>query len=166
MYEGGIRVPAFVVWNGKIKPNTVSNQVFHIVDLYPTLLGIAGASLEQKYPLDGVDIKEAILEDKPISRTELLLYSIPRGGALRVGDWKVVINGGIVLAPNQPQSVKTELFNIKDDPNEKNDIAASNPEKLKELLERYEFYAKQSVPSLNKPMPANFKAPGVWGDFD
>jgi arylsulfatase A-like enzyme len=164
MYEGGLRVPAFVVWNGKIKPNTVSNQVFHIVDLYPTLLGIAGGSLEQKLPLDGIDIKEALLENKPISRKELLLYSVPRGGTIRVGDWKVVISGQ--NNPNRPQGVKKELFNIKDDPYEQNDLAASNPEKLQELLERYEFYAKQSVPPLNKPIPADFKAPEIWGNFD
>ncbi|MDR1959832.1 MAG: arylsulfatase [Planctomycetaceae bacterium] len=171
VYEGGVRVPAFVVWPGKIKPNTASHQAFHIVDLYPTLLGIAGASLEQKHPLDGVDIKDALLEDKPLSRKEILLYSIPRGGAIRVGDWKLVINGGssFRFGQGQEQDRKTELFNIKEDPYEKNDLAASNPEKLQELLERYEVYVKESVPPLEKPVlelevPKNFKTPEVWGE--
>ncbi|MDR1957690.1 MAG: arylsulfatase [Planctomycetaceae bacterium] len=165
-YEGGVRVPAFVVWPGKIKPNTVSHQAFHIVDLYPTLLGIAGASLEQKHPLDGVDIKDALLEDKPLSRKEILLYSVPHSGAIRVGDWKLVINGGssFRFGQGQGQDRKTELFNIKEDPYEKNDLAASNPEKLQELLERYDVYVKESVPPLEKPVPKNFKTPEVWGE--
>ncbi|MDR1382701.1 MAG: arylsulfatase [Planctomycetaceae bacterium] len=166
LYEGGLRVPAFVVWAGQIKPGTVSQQVTHAVDLYPTLLGIAGAPLEQKLPLDGVDLKDVFLEDKPLERKELILHALPTGGALRVGDWKIIAgkrnNSENTNAPSQ-----TELFNLADDPYEKNNLAESHPEKLKELQERLDYYTKQAVPQIdNKPLPKDFKMPDVWGEFN
>src|SRR3954469_19970904 len=55
LYEGGVRVPAFATWEGHIKPGTVVDAPLHMVDLYPTLLTLAGASLAQTTPLDGRD---------------------------------------------------------------------------------------------------------------
>jgi arylsulfatase A-like enzyme len=163
LYEGGVRVPAFVTWQGKIKPGTVSNELIHIVDLYPTLLKIAGASVKQKLPLDGVDQQATILEQKPSARTEILHNAEKNRGAIRVGDWKLVLTNLDNSEKNQP--VKQELFDISKDPNEKTDLASSQPEKLKELLERYQTYAKQAVPALSKPQPKDYKAPKVWGDI-
>jgi arylsulfatase A-like enzyme len=148
LYEGGLRVPAFVVWTGKIKAGTVSQQVTHAVDLYPTLVGIAGGSLEQKLPLDGVDLKDVFLADKPLERKELVLYVRRSGGALRLGDWKIIditgiTNGGMV--GKHEGAAKPELFNLKDDPYEKNNLAESHPEKFKELHDRLDFYTKQAA---------------------
>src|SRR5205823_3095232 len=64
LYEGGVRVPAFASWQGKIKPGTVVQAPLHIVDWYPTLLRLAGASLEQKLPLDGKDAWPTITKGK------------------------------------------------------------------------------------------------------
>jgi arylsulfatase A-like enzyme len=164
LYEGGVRVPAFVTWQGKIKPGTVSNELIHIVDLYPTLLKIAGAPVEQKLPLDGVDQRAAFLEQKPSARTEILHNAEKDRGAIRVGDWKLVLTNLDKSAKGQP--VKQELFDISKDPNEKTDLSSSQPDKLKELLERYQTYAKQAVPALSKPQPKDYKAPKVWGEFD
>ncbi|MDR1269293.1 MAG: sulfatase-like hydrolase/transferase, partial [Planctomycetaceae bacterium] len=165
LYEGGLRVPAFVAWAGKIKPGTVSQQVVHAVDLYPTLLNIAGASLEQKLPWDGADLKDVFLKNKPLERKELILYALPNGGALRVGDWKIIAGKRITL-DNEETFQKAELFNLADDPYEKNNLAESRPEKLKELRERLDYYTKQAVPQIdNKPRPKDFKAPEVWGEF-
>ncbi|MDR1960228.1 MAG: arylsulfatase [Planctomycetaceae bacterium] len=174
LYEGGLRVPAFVVWPGKIKPDTVTEQPIHIVDLYPTLIGIAGGTLEQKLPLDGIDLKELFLENKPLARKEIPLYSIPNMGAIRVGDWKLVRSRtqNMVAAIEQPGLTnnlesKTELFNLADDPNEKNNLAESNPEKLKELFDRLEAYTKQTVTPLgSKPRSPDYKPKEVWGYFD
>src|SRR5439155_10081540 len=55
LYEGGIRVSAFANWPGQIAADTVVNEPLHIADWYPTLLNLAGASLDQKLPLDGRD---------------------------------------------------------------------------------------------------------------
>ncbi|MDR3182106.1 MAG: arylsulfatase [Planctomycetaceae bacterium] len=164
LYEGGVRVPAFIVWNGKIKANSVSNELIHITDLYPTLLNIVGASTEQRLPLDGVNQRDTILEGKASARKELLHNAYDDRGAVRVGSWKLVLTN-----LDKPNQAKQELFNLADDPNEKNDLAAAQPEKLKELLERYRFYAKQAVPALiSGDPPKGYKnnVPKVWGDFD
>src|SRR5436309_13011541 len=93
LYEGGTRVPAFATWDGHIKQGTVVNQPLHMVDWYPTLLKLAGATLEQKLPLDGRDAWATIAHGKPSPHEEILLNATPTNGALRAGDWKLVLNG-------------------------------------------------------------------------
>ncbi len=93
VYEGGTRVCACVAWPGHIKPGTVIAQPFHMVDWYPTLLKLAGASLDQKLPLDGRDILPVLTQGKASPHDEILLNTTPRGGAIRIGDWKLVVNG-------------------------------------------------------------------------
>ena len=175
LYEGGVRVPACIVWHGKIAPNSVSEQPMHIVDLYPTLLGIAGASLQQKHPLDGVDLKNALLENKPLEREEILLNASPQTGALLVGNWKLVLNGSVSSnsAPKGPETlkdipqrqIKFELFDLAADPYEKNNLASAHPEKTAELFQRYLRYDKEAVPPLNVPRPGDFQPPKIWGHY-
>src|SRR5258706_5478016 len=93
LYEGGTRVAACAAWDGKIKPGSVVNEPLHMVDWYPTLLTLAGASLEQKQPLDGRDAWPTITNGKPSPHAEILLNSRPDTGAIRMGDWKLVLNG-------------------------------------------------------------------------
>ncbi len=133
LYEGG----------GGLASGTVpddANMPLHMVDWYPTLLKIAGASLEQKLPLDGKDAWAAIAEGAPSPNGEILLNSSPMNGAIRMGDWKLIINGSRSEIDeggpdeNAPQETpaqrrarrrvgggdeQIELFNIADDPNEK-----------------------------------------------
>src|SRR3954469_25143622 len=93
LYEGGGRGPAFATWEGHIKAGTVVEAPLHMVDLYPTLLTLAGASLSQALPLDGRDAWPAITEGAPSPHDAILLNSTPGDGAIRMGDWKLVING-------------------------------------------------------------------------
>ena len=55
LYEGGLRVPTVMVWPGKLKADTEVDQPLHMVDLYPTLLRLAGASTDQPKSVDGRD---------------------------------------------------------------------------------------------------------------
>jgi len=163
LYEGGVQVVACAAWVGHIRPGSVVTAPIHIVDLYPTLLKLAGASLQQKLPIDGMDVLPCLTEGKPSPRKEILHNSTPFNGAIRVGDWKLVVNGS---APDledepgaQPKSKKkqkrraadgsVELFNLADDPYEKNDLSAQQPLKVKELRQRYEALAKQAVKPQN-----------------
>src|SRR5207237_3493273 len=54
LYEGGIRVPYIFRWPGKVSPGTVCDEPINSVDLYPTLLELAGGKAPENYPLDGV----------------------------------------------------------------------------------------------------------------
>ncbi|MBI2950058.1 MAG: arylsulfatase [Verrucomicrobia bacterium] len=187
LYEGGIRVPALAVWDGKLKPGTVCNEPLHIVDWYPTLLKLAGVSLTQKLPLDGRDLWPTLAEGKSTPHEEILHNLTPAAGAIRRGDWKLVLNGARGTAEpeakpeggqgraggrvGKPQgrgraNPRAELFNLAQDPNEKTDLSEQFPDKLKELRERLDFYARQAVPPKSAPRAPNFKSPKVWGQKD
>ncbi|HEY8506147.1 MAG TPA: arylsulfatase, partial [Gemmataceae bacterium] len=77
----------------------------------------------------------------------------PNGGAIRKGDWKLVVGGK-----------RTELFNIAKDPYEKRNLAEEHPEKVKELQQRLDAYAKEAVAPKSKPKAEDFKVPKVWGE--
>lgn len=144
LYEGGLRVAACASWPGTLKPGTVVDEPIHVVDLYPTLLKLAGASLEQKLPLDGRDAWPAIAQGRPSPREEILHNVEPGRGALRRGPWKIVVQGQLPAA--DPAAVRIELFNVVEDPGEKNDLAAVQPEKVTDLLGRLNGYAREAVP--------------------
>ena len=80
-------------WDGHIKSGSTVNALMHMVDWYPTLIKLAGGSLEQKLPLDGKNLWPSITEGKPSPRSEVLCNAAPASGGIRVGDWKLVING-------------------------------------------------------------------------
>jgi len=170
LYEGGIRVPAIAVWPGVLKAGAVVNEPLHIVDMYPTLLRLAGARLEQALPLDGKDAWPTMVHGKPTPHEEILFNVTPANGAIRCGDWKLVHNGNIG-ANNTGDKVEQnvfELFNLAEDPYEKNDLSDQHPRKLAELKRRLESYANQAVKPNVPPnrMPKDFKVPKAWGHPD
>lgn len=180
LYEGGVRVPAVISWPGKVKAGAIVNTPLHMVDWYPTFLKLAGAKLEQKHPLDGRDAWPAITQGAPTPHEDILHNITPIGGALRMGDWKLVVGGqyseteggegagagkaGKKKGGKAAEGARVELFNIKDDPYEKTNLAEKNPEKVKELKARLDAYIKVTVPSKQAPAPAGFKSPKVWGE--
>lgn len=162
VYDGGVHTCAFATWDGRLKPGN-STALMHISDWYPTLLKLTGASLKQKLPLDGHDIWPCLTQGKPSTRQEILLNTTPNTGAIRVGDWKLVINGEKHDAPDETSSperkkknreaiTKTtvELFNLATDPREGKNIADMNPGKVNELRARYDILAKQAVTPKNR----------------
>jgi arylsulfatase A-like enzyme len=167
LYEGGVRVPAFASWQGKIKPGTVVNEPIHLVDWFPTLVNLAGGSLKQKLPLDGKDVWPTITQGKPSPHEAILLNAAPGGGAIRAGDWKLIVGspqsaGGEGKAKGKKDNV--ELYNLKDDPGEKKNVAPDESDRVKKLRALYDAYAKTMATPLSKPMPEGFKSPKVWGE--
>lgn len=183
LYEGGVRVPAFATWKGNLKPGVV-NEPLHIIDWYPTLARLAGGTLEGSQPLDGKDIWPTIAEGKPSPHEEILHNVSPTGGAIRVGNWKL-IEGGVLSAVNETllgtgrasagkakagkdngEAELVELFDLSKDPYEKENLAEQEPEKLAELRKRLKAYADAAVPPLSKPRSAEYKVPKVWGELE
>jgi arylsulfatase A-like enzyme len=170
LYEGGVRVAACVAWDGHIKAGSTITEPLHMVDWYPTLLKLCGGKLEQKLPLDGLDIWPTLTEGKPSPHKAILINTTPNNGAVRAGDWKLVVRNGADDPDGNPLKKKdkesVELFNLKDDPYEKTNLAEKNPEKFKELKDVLAAYAKQAVTPKSKPKPADFVSPKVWGEKD
>jgi arylsulfatase A-like enzyme len=140
LYEGGTRVVAFANWPGHIPAASKVEGMIHVVDMYPTLAGLAGASLSKSKPLDGMDMWPTISQGKPSPRTELVYNIEPFRAGIREGDWKLVWR--------TPLPSKPELYNIARDPSEKNDLAAQNPGKIAELQKRANELAAEQVKPL------------------
>ncbi len=125
LYEGGARVPFIVYWPGVTQPGT-NSSIVQSTDLFPTLIEIAGGDVSKYSNLDGVSLLKTIKENSELKRGEPIygyrayedLY-----GSVREGDWKLLAY----------RSGTLKLYNIADDKEEKNDLAATHPEKVAEL---------------------------------
>jgi arylsulfatase A-like enzyme len=140
LYEGGTRVVGLANWPGHIQPGSVVDQPIHLVDMYPTLARLAGASLGKAKSLDGLDVWPTISEGKPSPRDELVYDIEPFRAAIRKGDWKLVWQATL------PSRV--ELFDLAHDASEKTDLAERNPQKVAELRQRVEALAREAAPAL------------------
>ena len=89
VYEGGIKVPGFAHWPGKIKPGKVKIPI-HIVDWLPTLAHLVGHEPKIKMSWDGIDQSPAIFENSSTADREMYWVQKNKCRALRYGDWKIV----------------------------------------------------------------------------
>ena len=132
MYEGGLKVPTCAVWPGKIRPGTRSGEIAATMDLFPTLCEAAGARFD--HAIDGRSILPTLL-GKPQTLEPRDLFFTRREGnqryagkavhAVRHGDWKLVYN-----SPFAPM----ELFNLKEDPKEQNNLYQQAHRERNELV--------------------------------
>ena len=139
LFEGGCRVAACANWPGHIKPETVDGMI-HVVDLYPTIANLAGASTAKCLPLDGLDVWPTISANAPSPRTEIIYNVEPFRGAVRQGDWKLIWRTLI------PTSV--DLYNLADDPYETNNVAAAHPDQVTAMQGRLNALGKESAKPL------------------
>jgi arylsulfatase A-like enzyme len=139
LFEGACLVCACANWPGHIKPQTV-NGLIHAVDLYPTLASLAGASTAKCKPLDGVNVWDTIASGKPSPRSEFIYNVEPFRGGVRQGDWKLIWRASI------PTSV--DLYNLAEDPYEKNNVADAHPDKVAAMQQRVQAAGKESAKPL------------------
>lgn len=174
LYEGGVRVAACAAWPGQIRAGIDITEPMHMVDWYPTLVRCAGGSLEQKLPLDGKDIADVLIKGAKSPHDDILFNVTPNGGALRKGDWKIVLGGNISDDPDggfEPKKGKQakpliELFHLANDPSEKTNLADREPDRVRELSARLDAYAKQAIPPKSTAKGKSFQTPKVWGERD
>ena len=148
VYEGGYRVPA-IVWMPGSVPETTTNVLASALDLFPTIVSLAGGQYDQK-SIDGFDLTKTFFENIPI-RSDIHYYRQDTLIALRHNEWKMYIKD-----PNPWDDDKTKkemplLYNVEHDPSEKYDIRKENKTIIKEIQNLYEDHL-QSV----------FKAPSQY----
>lgn len=167
LYEGGVRVPAVMVWPKRLPADAEVHEPMHIVDLMPTLLAMTEMAPKPTNPLDGQNVWPTIAGDAPTPHAFLLHNATPFSGALRMGDWKIVRNGSHgANAIKGPEKETWELFNIADDPGEQNDVAATHSAEFARLKAKLEELAAEAAPPhlLSNQPPAGFTVPEVWGE--
>ena len=129
LYEGGVRVPAFVHWPGRLEPGT-SEAVVCAQDWFPTLAHLAGCESTPELRLEGINLWP-VLTGRTSAASRDIYWRTGRRSAIRSGDWKLIATHG--------KTTSYELFNMAADPLEKTELSADHPQhvdRLKTLLAR------------------------------
>jgi len=132
-YEGGHRVPGMVWAPGRINPGGVSDDLILTFDIMPTAMALAGVVAPDGHELDGRDVADAIFQNKPLEPV-VRFWNMHEKGALRDGNWKLVVNGA-----------ENMLFDLSQDPQEKEDLATDDPERVVEMRRIYDSMLKDTL---------------------
>lgn len=157
-HEGGIRVPGIAWWPGNIKGGSVSNELVHTNDLFPTFCETAGITTKKEYKIDGKDISPLLLENKAIANRGFVFWQIGlykhNGNYWKVtdkrpepvvteiarkGKWKLLARDG------EP----VELFNLEEDPYERWNLMNDYPEITNEMTAALNAWLAE--PRMEKP---------------
>lgn len=131
VYEGGLRVPTFVVWKDVVQPGGSTAYKSLTMDMYPTLVDIAGGQVD--HPIEGKSFLPLLQGQTMSDQDRPLFFSRREGGAVyggltiqavQLNEWKLLQN-----SPFAPQ----ELYNLAEDPQEQNNLIGQEPEKFREL---------------------------------
>lgn len=138
VYEGGIRVCAFMNWPGKLAPRKFTHPM-HAVDWFPTISSLVGYAPKADLNWDGINQWPLLSGATDKSEPRSIYINTKAGNrCLRHGDWKIVTNIG----------AKAELYNLASDPYEKKDLAAADPEKLAEMQKLLDAEFAKDDPNL------------------
>lgn len=157
LYEGGIRVPYIASWKNAISPGTTSDEPINSVDLYPTLLEATGAAAPEDTTLDGTSYLSVLKGQASKGDRRPLYWHFPGylgasqntwrttpAGAIRQGDWKLI---------EFFEDGRRELYNLRNDVGEKQDLAKSDPDRvasLHDLLKSWRTEIKAPMPTKNE----------------
>lgn len=136
--EGGIRIPFIIRWTNGIKGGQVYKEPVTALDFYPTFCAAAGAKVPKETILDGVNLLPYLNGEKKGSPHDILFWYAGHMGAVRKGDWKILVWRDNV-----------RLFNLKDDIAETTDLSDKHPKLRAELLKEYKKFCDSMPPTLN-----------------
>ena len=170
LFDGGHRIPCAVRWPAKIKPHTV-NQTVCLTDFFATFATIADYQLKDSEGEDSYNILPLLLNEKEgdVIREATVHHSINGDFTIRKGEWKLLLSpssgGWSFPKPGTDDEVietlpLIQLYNMKTDPAEKNNVYAEHPEVVKELKDLMIKYVKEvrSTPGT----PQKNDGPEVW----
>jgi arylsulfatase A-like enzyme len=147
LYEGGVRVPTLARWPGKIKAGSATDHISGFWDFLPTCAELAG--FKPPEDIDGISMVPVLLgKSKKQKKHKFIYWEFHEQGkkqAVRVGDWKGV-RLNVAKKPNGP----IELYNLKNDIGEKNNVADKHPDIVAKMAE---YMKTARVPSKDWPWP-------------
>jgi arylsulfatase A-like enzyme len=159
--EGGVRVPFLVQWKRGLPAGKSYDHPVICLDILPTALAAAGAPAGPDAKFDGVDLMPHLRGENAAPPHDALYWRSGGEWAIRAGDWKLVrtIERGKGTAGDDPgprtrQKLSpdgAQLYNLKDDVGETNDLTASNPAKAKELAAAWQAWSGQMKEPLWRP---------------
>jgi len=148
--EGGIRVPFLVSYPGHVKPGVYDKPVIQL-DLNATALTAAGVGSQPDWKLDGVDLVPFLSGTNAATPHDTLYWRFGQQMAVRQGDYKLVrydTNADTLTGANGQPTSSAQLYNLSSDIGESKDLAATMPDKLKELQAKWEVWNKGNVAPL------------------
>jgi arylsulfatase A-like enzyme len=151
LYEGGIREPLLVCWPGVTRPGSTCRVPVSSVDFYPTILEMAGAAGDPGHVPDGESLVPLLRETGGLKR-DAIYWHYPHfsnqggmpGGAVRQGDHKLI---------RFYDDERVELYNVREDIGEKNDLAGKMPGKAAELRRLLDDWLRQVDATMCPPNP-------------
>ena len=158
IYEGGVRGCAFATWPGHIPSGATIKEPMHVIDWFPTLVKLAGGSLEQKLPLDGRDVWPMLTQGAKSPHDAILSVQAPTHAAVRMGDWKLLMNASEQDSEEATDSAakkknkgaakpdSVELYNLVVDIGEKTNLADKEPERIATMRAELAELLKNAVP--------------------
>jgi arylsulfatase A-like enzyme len=159
IYEGGVRGCAFANWPGKIPAGQRITQPMHVIDWYPTLVKLAGGSLDQKLPIDGQNVWPMLTDNAASPHDAILSIRSPTQAALRMGDWKLISRNDLQANATGATKAKArgkkrqqdigpiELYNLATDTGETTNLADKEPDRVATMSARLAELLRDAVPS-------------------
>jgi arylsulfatase A-like enzyme len=158
LFEGGTRVPCVVIWPGITKAGSRSSAIVQSEDYYPTLLSGLGLKPAADQKFDGVSILPSLKGEQPVDKAVFQYFPhnpgvpdwLPPSVSVHSGDWKLIriFHGG------ENGVHRYLLFNLRDDPSEKNNLAALKPELVNELDALMQNFLTETKAVVPVPNPA------------
>ncbi|MEM7205681.1 MAG: sulfatase [Planctomycetota bacterium] len=152
-YEGGIRVPLIVRWDGVVRPGAIAAAPVQVFDLYPTLAELAGAPLPVGQPIDGEDLGPLLRGGLPPARTSLFWHypaylGVPGSAfVFRERPVSVIRRGDYKLRFNY-ESRTAELYDVENDLGESVDLAAQRPDLVRSMVRELRAWLKRTDAAL------------------
>lgn len=154
IWQGGTNVPFITYWKGKVSENSVTDEVISLVDIYATMSDILGIDLPEDKSIapDSFSFKDVLMgKNRRNIRESLITQDVNGMLAIRIGDWKYIDNElpdglNANIADNIRKNFKPQLYNLKKDPSEQDNLYDREPEiveRLKAELNRLKIEASR-----------------------
>ena len=150
-YEGGVRVPFFIQWKGRLAAGRVDSRPIVQLDVFPTALAAAGVEVDPAWKLDGVNLLPLLTTETSRRPHDVLYWRLGGMMAIRKGDWKLVktVDGPVPSDLTRLADLSdAELFDLSKDIGESKNVAAAHPEIAKDLAETWQRWNRE----LAKPL--------------